>query len=262
MRPSLSGKWLLVPVFALFFASIYGLGGPEGPLGFLGNRMLLLVLTVVGILGSFTLEYENRNLGAKEVSLIAVLSGAASVARIPFAGFLSFQPCTFIIMCTGYVFGPVAGFMTGATTALVSNIFIGQGPWTPFQMICWGLVGASSSLLGRYKVGMTGLMAWGIIWGFLYGWMMNLWFWVLFVFPLNFDTWIATVIMSFVWDLSHSVANVVFLALFGAQTITMLERYKKRFHVQFGKPALAVDSGPGIGGKEPGQRLRMWKRMT
>jgi energy-coupling factor transport system substrate-specific component len=238
------GKWLLIPVMALFIASIYGLMYPDSVLGFLGNWLVLLVLVVVGVLGAFILEYESANIGAKEISLVAVLSSVASVSRIPFAGFLSFQPATFVIICTGYVFGPVAGFMTGATTALVSNIFVGQGPWTPFQMICWGLVGASSSLLGKHKVGMTGLMIWGIAWGFIFGWLMNVWFWVLFVFPLNFDTWIATVIMSFVYDLSHSIANVVFLGLFGAQMITMLERYKKRFHVEFKKPKKTKEAEP------------------
>lgn len=121
------GRWLLIPLLALFALAIYGLMYPDSALGFLGNWLILLVLVVVGILGAFVLEFESANIGAKEVSLIAVLSSVASVSRIPFAGFLSFQPCTFIIICTGYVFGPVAGFMTGATTALVSNIFIGQG---------------------------------------------------------------------------------------------------------------------------------------
>jgi energy-coupling factor transport system substrate-specific component len=236
------GRWLLIPLLALFALAIYGLMYPDSALGFLGNWLILLVLVVVGILGAFVLEFESANIGAKEVSLIAVLSSVASVSRIPFAGFLSFQPCTFIIICTGYVFGPVAGFMTGATTALVSNIFIGQGPWTPFQMLCWGLVGASSAILGRYKVGMTGLMVWGIAWGFIYGWLMNVWFWVLFVFPLNLDTWIATVIMSFVYDLSHSIANVVFFGLFGSQMLTVLTRYKKRFHVEFGRSKKVEDA--------------------
>ena len=252
------GKWLLLPVLALFILSIYGLLEPDSAMGFLGNWLMLLLLVVVGIMGAFVLEYESANIGAKEVSLIAVLSSVASVSRIPFAGFLSFQPCSFIIMCTGYVFGPVAGFMTGATTALVSNIFIGQGPWTPFQMLCWGLMGASSSLLGRHKVGMTGLMVWGIAWGFLYGWMMNLWYWVVFIFPLSLDTWIATMIMSFAYDLSHSIANVTFLALFGTQMLTVLTRYKKRFHVEFGKK-IPVPATEGDGAV---QRFAMWKRAT
>lgn len=89
---------------------------------------------------------------------------------------------------------------------------------------------------------MTGLMVWGIAWGFIYGWLMNVWFWVLFVFPLNLDTWIATVIMSFVYDLSHSIANVVFFGLFGSQMLTVLTRYKKRFHVEFGRSKKVEDA--------------------
>jgi energy-coupling factor transport system substrate-specific component len=233
------GRVFLVPLFLMFFTSLYGMAFPDSAVGFLGNWIIVLALLLVGLFGAFILEFETRKIGAKEISLIAVMSAISTVSRIPFAGFLSFQPCTFIIMCTGYVFGPVAGFMTGSITALVSNIFIGQGPWTPFQMIAWGLAGASSSFLGKRNVGLTGLMLWGIAWGFIYGWMMNLWYWVLFIFPLNLNTWIATVIMSFAWDLSHSVANVVFFALFGTQMLTMLGRYKKRFHIEFNRPITA-----------------------
>jgi energy-coupling factor transport system substrate-specific component len=206
---------------------------PHGPLGILGNWLLMLVLVIVGIIGAFIVEFETKNLSSKEVSIVAALGAISALSRIPFATFLNFQPCTFFIICSGYVFGPVCGFMVGALTAVLSNMFLGQGPWTPFQMICWGLIGASSSLLGRYKVGMTGLMVWGLFWGFLYGWLMNIWFWVGYVYPWTPYTLIVTDINSFFWDLSHGIADVFFLGLFGRETIKILERYKKRFKIDF-----------------------------
>ncbi|MFB3765194.1 MAG: ECF transporter S component [Methanotrichaceae archaeon] len=221
----------------LFFACIYGLMVPKSPLGFLGNWLLMLALVVVGIIGAFIVEYENGNLSSKEVSVVAALGALSALSRIPFATFLSFQPCTFFIITSGYVFGPVCGFMVGALTALLSNMFLGQGPWTPFQMICWGLIGASSSLLGRYKVGMLGLMVWGLFWGFLYGWLMNIWFFVGYVHPWTITTFIVTNINSFFWDLSHGIANIFFLSLFGREAISILERYKKRFRIDFARPA-------------------------
>ncbi len=54
----------------------------------------------------------------------------AAVMRIPFAGIMSFQPTTFIVMITGYVYGIQTGFFVGSIAALVSNMFLGQGPWT------------------------------------------------------------------------------------------------------------------------------------
>ncbi|HON36212.1 MAG TPA: ECF transporter S component [Methanothrix sp.] len=232
-----SGVWFIALMAVLFFACIYGLMHSESPLGFLGNWLLMLALVVVGIIGAFIVEYENGNLSSKEVSVVAALGALSALSRIPFATFLSFQPCTFFVIISGYVFGPVCGFMVGALTALLSNMFLGQGPWTPFQMISWGLIGASSSLLGRYKVGMLYLMIWGLFWGFLYGWLMNIWFFVGYVYPWTITTFIVTNINSFFWDLSHGIANIFFLSMFGQEAITILERYKKRFRIDFARPA-------------------------
>ena len=49
---------------------------------------------------------------------------------------------------SGLVFGPFNGFIIGATTAFVSNIFLGQGPWTLYQMMAWGIIGVLSGFLG------------------------------------------------------------------------------------------------------------------
>ena len=51
------------------------------------------------------------------------------------------KPCAAIIIITGIALGKKAGFLTGAMTAFVSNFFMGQGPWTPWQMVAFGLLG-------------------------------------------------------------------------------------------------------------------------
>ncbi len=66
-----------------------------------------------------------------------------------FASLPNVKPVTFIVLVSGVALGPGPGFMVGATSALVSNLFFGQGPWTPWQMLAWGLVGAVGGLLGR-----------------------------------------------------------------------------------------------------------------
>ena len=55
---------------------------------------------------------------------------------------------TFIVLVSGVALGPAPGFVVGATTAVVSNLFFGQGPWTPWQMLAWGLVGVVGGLMG------------------------------------------------------------------------------------------------------------------
>jgi energy-coupling factor transport system substrate-specific component len=162
-----------------------------------------------------------------------MLGTLSAAARIPFSAIPSFQPSTFIIICSGYVFGPVAGFMVGATTALVSNIFLGQGPWTPFQMLAWGLAGVSSALMRRFKPSLVWLIPLGFLWGYFYGWIMNTWFWISYIYPLTFKTFLTYQVTSLWFDTLHALGNILFLAIFGLRTISILERFKIRFTWSF-----------------------------
>ena len=164
---------------------------------------------------------------------MAILSGFSAVSRVPFAAIPSVQPCTYIIICTGYVFGPLAGFMVGAITALVSNMFLGQGPWTIFQMFAWGAVGATSSTLPKLKIKGVGIVVFGAIWGYLFGWIMNVWYWMLYIYPHTFSTFLFTMVNSVWFDTLHALGNAVFLVFLGEKTVMILNRYKHRFHVEY-----------------------------
>ncbi|MDY7019117.1 MAG: ECF transporter S component, partial [Chloroflexota bacterium] len=78
------------------------------------NWGLMAVLLAVLVILAFFLKFESVGLGSKEIALVAMLATISAVLRIPFAAIPSFQPCTFLIICSGYVFGPIAGFMVGA----------------------------------------------------------------------------------------------------------------------------------------------------
>lgn len=130
-----------------------------------------IVSTAIMLLavGAFFLQFERSKATSKEIALISTLAALAALGRVPFAVIPSVQPTTFIVIISGYVFGAQAGFMVGAIAALVSNIFLGQGPWTPWQMFAWGLAGASAHLLRRVRPDVKGLElavfagAWGFI---------------------------------------------------------------------------------------------------
>ena len=191
---------------------------------------LLIIVTTMGIM---FFQFEKGKITSKEISLIAILSGVSAISRVPFAAIPSVQPCTYIIICTGYVFGPVAGFMVGATTALVSNIFLGHGPWTIFQMFAWGIVGVTASILPKLKIKSSGVIIFGIAWGYLFGWITNLWIWLAYVYPHTFSTLLVTMGASLGFDTLHALGNAIFLAILGEKTITIFQRYKNRFHIKY-----------------------------
>lgn len=189
--------------------------------------VIILTLTMAAFFWSF----EKKEPNSKEIALIATMAALAAVSRVPFAVIMGFQPTTFIVMITGYVFGPQSGFLVGAVAALVSNFFLGQGPWTPWQMLSWGLCGVLAGLLAgkrQEEFKLVGFTLLGGVCGFLFGWVMNIWHWVGFVYPLNLQTFIATYIASLPFDAMHAAGNIVFSILFGKSFYRVLLRFQDK----------------------------------
>ena len=220
---------MLVIGAAAFIAPVF----PQTPLQIFASWGLTATVIVTLTVVAFFFEFESTAMSSKEIALIAMLGTISAVSRVPFAVIPNVQPCTFFIICSGYVFGPVAGFMVGAITALVSNLFLGQGPWTLYQMLAWGLAGVSAAYLRRFRLGRMSLIVFGAIWGYLYGWIMNTWFWASFIYPLTFRTFITYQLTSIWFDTFHALGNVVFLGFFGMKTVAILERFKERFSIEY-----------------------------
>jgi energy-coupling factor transport system substrate-specific component len=130
----------------------------------------------------------------------------------------------------GWVFGPKAGFITGSLAALISNFFLGQGPWTPWQMLAWGLTGATSGLMGKIFASPDRylLALFGALWGYLFGLIMNTWHWLTFIYPLTWKTFLATWAASFWFDTAHAAANVFLGLAFGPGILAILRRYREK----------------------------------
>lgn len=185
----------------------------------------------VGVLFLFFWTFEVSRTGSREVAVIAALAAVAAVLRLPFAGIPGLQPTTMLVAVTGLAFGWRAGCAVGATAALVSNFFLGQGPWTPWQMLAWGLVGATAAVLGKArKAGWGRLWVAGFlfVWGYLYGAVMNLWFWLTFVSPLSPSSFAAVEAASFWFDTLHAAGNVLFYLLAGPDLVRVLHRFRNR----------------------------------
>lgn len=198
------------------------------------NYMLISFGFVLISILFIILRFEKRKIEARELVLLAVLAAIAAVGRIPFASIPSVQPTTFVIMMSGLVFGAESGFMIGVIAALASNMILGQGPWTPWQMVAWGLVGLTAGLLNqsRFMSNLKGKILFGIIWGFLFGWIMNLWSLLAFTQSgeaLNVKSIITFLAGSVLFDFFHSISNVIFLVLFGESWIKILTRFKRKY---------------------------------
>ena len=189
--------------------------------------LLLILLTLVPFYASF----ERRRPQARELVPIAVLAAVAAVARIIFAPLPDVKPTSAVVILAGMALGPPAGFMTGATAALASNFFFGQGPFTPWQMFAWGLMGFTAGRIGRTRLGrhLPAVCVFGFIWGFLFGWIMDVYQVLGFVSPISFRSVCLTFAASFYFDLTHAGSNVVFLLCIARPWMKILTRVRRKY---------------------------------
>jgi energy-coupling factor transport system substrate-specific component len=192
---------------------------------------LSLLLAALAVLVAAA-AWLDRGLGAsKTLALVATLGAAAAAGRVLFAAVPGVQPVTVVAVAAGAALGARAGFGVGALAALASNFFLGQGPWTPWQMLAWGgcgVVGALAAPLIRRRVPFA-LLCFTL--GFAFSGLMDVWEWYSF-YP---HTWAALTVQlgrGFWFDAAHAVGNVVMALVVGPELRLLLERYGRRLRTE------------------------------
>ena len=138
------------------------------------TMVIFLILFIVGVFYAIFKMYEAKKPPVESIVLIAVLTAIAVVGRIILMSIPAVNLASFIIIMVGVVFGKEEGFLVGALTAFVSGLFMGMGYWVLFQMLAWGLMGASAGFLAS-RFDSVGLrIVFGLLWGFLYGWITDI----------------------------------------------------------------------------------------
>ncbi len=111
---------------------------------------------VMGILAciifAFYFAFERGKPASWELVLVAQLSALCICARAVFSFVPYFNPVMALLMLSGVVLGAKKSFMTGSLTAFGSNFIFGQGPWTLYQMVSWGLAGVIFALLVKTNI--------------------------------------------------------------------------------------------------------------
>jgi len=191
------------------------------------------LLIVLYTLIPFALVFEQRKPQARELIVIAVMSSIAVAGRSAFFMLPQFKPVLAIVIIAGVSLGAEAGFLVGATTGFVSNFFFGQGPWTPWQMFCFGIIGYLAGLIfkkGRLKRTASLLSLFGGLSAILiYGGIMNLSSVTIFTASFTKEALIAAYVSGFWFDLVHAIATVVFLLLLARPMLAKLERIKSKY---------------------------------
>ena len=181
----------------------------------------------------FFLAFENRFPQAREIVLVAVLTAIAVASRIIFAWAPSFKPVAAIIIIVAIAFGKEIGFLVGALTALLSNIYFGQGPWTPFQMFGLGFVGFIAGMLRRTFImkNIVFLSIFGVLAGLIYSLILDVQTMFMIDNGFNFPRYLAIVASSFPITLTYMISNAIFLVLLGNPLLKKFSRIKEKYGI-------------------------------
>ena len=193
----------------------------------------IALLIVFQTMIPFFLVFEKRKPQARELVIIAVLCAITVAGRSAFFMLPQFKPVIALVIIAGVSFGGEAGFLVGAMSMLVSNIFFGQGPWTPWQMFAAGIIGFLAGIL--FRKGILGrsplpLCIFGGLATFvIYGGIMS----PASVFMLFQNPTPAMIVTAYIQGISfniiHGVATAFFLAVISQPMLEKLDRIKVKY---------------------------------
>lgn len=192
---------------------------------------LALLLAAAALLAGAAAWLDGGPQSAKEVTMIATLAAAAAAGRVLLAPVPDVQPLTDIAIVTGVALGARAGIGVGATAAFVSNFFLGQGLWTPWQMLAWGGCGAAGAALAPLVRRRIPFAVTCFVLGYAYGFVLDLWNWYGF-YPHTWASFLARQAAGFPFDTAHAVGNLALALAAGPELRRLLERYSKRLRTE------------------------------
>ena len=176
---------------------------------------------------------------AREIMMLVVLVALTVLGNLVSVQVLPFQFGTAMVILTAVGFGPEAGFIVGSMARLLVNFVQGQGPWTPWEMMGWGILAILTGVFfaKREKNTLKNdiiLAGWTFLSVFLlYGTLMNLF---TFLFAVRYahndsikDIFISTYSAGIPYDLLHAGRAAIAVFLLSNPVLKRIERIKVKY---------------------------------
>ena len=215
--------FVLVPLTVLF--GVYFLDNTK----YLFISLLVMLESIV----PFYIMFEKRSLRAREFVLIAVICALTVAGRAAFYMLPEFKPVTAIVIIAGAALGGESGFMVGSVSMLASNIFFGQGIWTPWQMLAMGLIGYISGIIFHRHLLPANRLTFALcgfaLALFIYGGIMNPSAMIMSGTPITPGALLSVYALGLPIDAVHAIATAIFLSVGAIPIITKLERIKRKY---------------------------------
>lgn len=210
--------WVAIPLCVLLGATVFSDKG---------YAYVTLLVTMLSLL-LFIAGFEKKRTGTRRLILVAVMMALSVAGRfLPL-----FKPITALTVLTAMYLGSEAGFLTGALSAVISNFYFGQGPWTPFQMMSWGLIGFTAGLLAQpLKRHKWFLLCYGVIAGVAYSFIMDIWTVLWYNGTFQWILYTGALLSAIPYTCVYALSNVLFLLLFAKPFGQKMERIQVKYGV-------------------------------
>lgn len=185
-----------------------------------GVALLSLLLFITG--------FERKKTGTRHLVIVAVMTALSIAGRfIPLV-----KPVTALTIISAMYLGGEAGFLVGALSALLSNFYFGQGPWTAFQMLAWGMIGLCAGYLAQpMKKYRWFLLLFGVISGLLFSMLMDVWTVLWYEGSFNGGLYLSALAAALPHTLLYGASNFVFLWFLARPFGEKLERVRIKYGV-------------------------------
>ena len=190
------------------------------------NAVIIFMVCISCI--PYYFKYEKKKPQTRESVVLAVMIALTVASRMLFA----FKPVSAMVIICGMAFGRESGFLCGSLSAVVSNFFFGQGPWTPFQMLAWGMIGWISGILNQRKWLENSkilLTIFGILSGISYSFVMDIWTLLAAGDGFQWMRYVAVLGTSVPVTIEYCVSNVIFLWILTPVFVKKLNRVKYKY---------------------------------
>jgi energy-coupling factor transport system substrate-specific component len=213
-------------------------------------QLASFVVLAAVLIGGFA-WYERSRPPSQIVALVAALAALAVAGRVVVAAIPNVVATTDIVIFAGYALGGAPGFVVGALAGLISNFWLGQGPWTPWQMAGWGLAGILGAVLARATRRRAGRLELTLACGFAgiaYGALLNFSLMVSYGGAFTLDRWLALEARAVPFDLAHAIGNITLALVAGPAMVRMLMRFRERFEFRWQPVSAKRPTRPGLAG--------------
>lgn len=194
------------------------------------QKNYIFVSCVIAVLSLllFYCSFDTKKLTSRRLVLSAVMTSLCVIGRfIPF-----FKPVTAITVISSSYMGAESGFLIGSLSALISNMYFGQGPWTPFQMVAWGIIGYVSGLIAPLlKKSKLFAVIFSALCGILFSLIMDVWTALWYNGELNISLYFTAVATSLPHMLLYTVSNVAFTLALYRPMGERFERIKMKYGI-------------------------------